>query len=418
MVCLLQRVADSLRFSPPPTPPPAGDIPVFASRNPEKEFVKKGAVFFLLLFFYSGLFSQTLVDSISFGGVMRDFLVHLPPGFSNNQHLPLVFNLHGTPSDGGEEEFYSGMSFTADSNNFVVVYPDGLGNQWNVGFNSPYHSGVDDVGFISKIIDTMAQLYNIDLTRVYSCGMSDGGFMSHRLACELENRIVAIAAVSGVPTDSTAFYCTHTRNIPVMQIHGTADPLVPYAGIQSGDTGFYSVEQTIDFWLTKDQCSFVSDTTFLPDIDPNDSSTVQKIHYGSCGSSTEVLFYKIIGGGHSWPDAPLDYIYGPTNRDINASQEIWNFFKQFQNVAAGIAEPVQANVELNIYPNPFTGDLKIESDHQIGHIELLNVLGEKVFAAEVNSIKTLLHFPSMQKGIYFVKVEGENFMEVRKIVME
>src|ERR1019366_354154 len=277
-----------------------------AYNNTNKPFqagLKKGIFLVLVLCLHAGLFAQTLLDSISFGGVMRDFLVHLPPGFSNSQHLPLVFNLHGTPSDAGQEEFYSRMSITADTNNFIVVYPDGLGNQWNVGFNSPYASGVDDVGFISKIIDTMAQLYNIDLTRVYSCGMSDGGFMSHRLACELENRIVAIAAVSGLPTDSTAFHCTHTRNIPVMQIHGTADPLVPYAGFQSGDTGFYSVEQTIDFWLNKDQCSFVSDTTFLPDINTYDSSTVQKIHYGSCGSSTEVLFYKIIGGGHSWPDA-------------------------------------------------------------------------------------------------------------------
>ncbi|MDB5283280.1 MAG: hypothetical protein JWO06_2355 [Bacteroidota bacterium] len=376
--------------------------------------MKKILLPFLCLSF-SSAFSQTLMQYIYSGGLQRDYYVHLPPNFSNSEHLPLVFNLHGSTSNGAEQEYYSRMSVTSDSNNFIVVYPDGIGSEWNVGFNSPFNSGVDDVAFISNLIDTLVQLYNIDLTRVYSCGMSDGGFMSHRLACELENRIVAIVAVAGLPTDSVAFYCTHTRNVPVLQMHGTADPLVPYAGIQSGDTGFYSVEQTIDFWLNKDQCSLVNDTTFLPDINTHDSSTVQKIHYASCGATSEVLFYKIIGGGHSWPNAPLDYIYGPTNRDIDASQEIWNFFKQFSNIAASINE-LAVNVDLKIYPNPFTTQLKLESSEIIERIELTNVLGEKILEQKVSSNNPTINLPYLTDGVYFVKVEGDGFQQVRKVV--
>ena len=193
--------------------------------------MKKCVPFLLAILFSSSAFSLTVTLHMNFENTDRSFLVHTPPGFNVNQHLSLVFNLHGSGSDGAQEEFYSRMSETSDSNHFVVCYPNGIGNVWNSGFQVPYNSSPDDVGFVSKIIDTLATLYNIDLNRVYSCGMSNGGYQSYRLACDLENRIAAIASVTGELTTLTALNCTNqSRKVPVLHIHGTADPLVNYNG--------------------------------------------------------------------------------------------------------------------------------------------------------------------------------------------
>ncbi len=107
----------------------------------------------LASWFSLSAFSGTVTLNMNHDNLARNFLVHTPPGFSSSQHLPVVINLHGYGSDGPQQEFYSRMSETSDSNNFIVVYPNGLSNQWNSGFTAPYNGGTDDVGFISKIID-------------------------------------------------------------------------------------------------------------------------------------------------------------------------------------------------------------------------------------------------------------------------
>jgi polyhydroxybutyrate depolymerase len=61
--------------------------------------------------------------------------------------------------------------------------------------------------------------------------MSNGGYMSHTLACELSNRITAIASVTGsIFNTQYGSNCHPMRPVPVMQIHGTNDPTVPYIG--------------------------------------------------------------------------------------------------------------------------------------------------------------------------------------------
>ncbi len=383
-----------------------------------KIYLMKKYLLLIITFIASAsAFSITLSLNMNYENTTRNFLVHLPPGFTNVQHLPIVFNLHGYGSDAAQQEFYSRMSETSDANNFLVAYPNGIANSWNSGFTPPYNSSPDDVGFISKIIDTLYTLYNIDLTRVYACGMSNGGFQSYRLACDLENRIAAIASVTGAVTDLVALNCVLSRKIPVLEIHGTADPLVPYGG----STGIRSVEETINFWTGKDQCSSVNDTVNLPDIDITDSSTVQRIHYASCGSGTEVMFYKITGGGHTWPNAYINYIYGPTNRDFDASQEIWNFFNRFtlNGPVSGI-EKITNEIDIVVFPNPNNGkcELKISNygfeqplNAIVFDVSGRNVLEQKVFSSTVE-----LNLSTLESGIYFLKAEGKNFSATKKII--
>lgn len=355
---------------------------------------------------------------MNFQDSTRSFIVHLPPQYSAGSTLPVVFNLHGYGSDAAQEIFYTRMDLTANANAFICVFPDGLSNSWNSGFSGtgPYNSGVNDVGFISKIIDTVYQLYGCDLTRVYACGMSNGGYQSYRLACELENRIAAIASVTGTITDSTAFYCTLARRVPVLEIHGTADPLVPY----NGDPGSYSIENLISFWINKNQCFLESDTTNLPDIDNTDSSTVQRIRYTNCSQNARIWLDKVIGGGHAWPGASIPFIYGPTNKDLNASQEIWNFFKQYTlNGAVDVNEPSAEQSVWTVYPNPFSSTIAISAMGTAAtQAELLDATGRLIQLNTITAGQTQFATGNLASGIYFVRLSSADFTSVKRLVKE
>lgn len=373
-------------------------------------------VLFLLL--SAQLFAGTTVEmDMNYQNTNRHFIVYLPTGYTPGEHLPVVFNLHGYGSNASQQIYYSKMYITADSNHFALVAPDGLNNSWNSGFTPPYNSSPDDVGFISKIIDTLYQLYSIDLTRVYSCGMSNGGYQSYRLACDLENRIAAIASVTGTTSTLTAYNCALSRKVPILEIHGTADPLVEY----EGSTGYYGVEENISFWLGKNQCSMVNDTVFVPDVNTSDSSTVQQIRYRTCGSGSEVWFYKIIGGGHSWPSAPINYIYGPTNRDFDASQAIWDFFNKFTlNGAVGVEELHEA-VDVQVYPNPVGDRLEIslqQADLENMQLEIFDLTGRAMFTQTVSGVHEVLAVNNVSKGVYLLRVTNGKASVTRRFVKE
>jgi polyhydroxybutyrate depolymerase len=373
-------------------------------------------VLLVTAFSFPAFSSITLTLTMSFEDTTRSFLVHFPTGFNNSQHVPVVINMHGSGSDGPQEEFYSRMSETADSNHFMAVYPNGLGNVWNSGFTPPYNSFPDDVGFVSKIIDTLYTLYSIDLSRVYATGMSNGGFQSYRLACDLENRIAAIASVTGAMTDLTVSNCQWSRRMPVMEIHGTADPLVPYGG----QTGITSVEETMGIFRARNLCATTTDTIDLPDLDPNDSSTVQRIQWTNCVDGMEVVLYKITGGGHTWPNAYYPFIYGPTNHDLDASQEIWNFFKRFTINGPTAVEEVKSDIDVNVYPNPGNGvyQLSITNYHSLMRATVLDVTGKKILEQKISSPVTEFHLENVSTGIYLLKIEGKGALLTRKIVKQ
>jgi polyhydroxybutyrate depolymerase len=267
--------------------------------------------------------SQVVEESILYDGLARHYLVYEPPGLK--APMAVVLSLHGYGSSASHQMRYTNMNAVADTAGFIVVYPDAAGNRWNSGIadNPRWPTPkVDDVGFIDALIDALEREYSIDLDRVYVCGMSNGGFMSFRLACQLSHRISAVASVTGVISANTALDCTPQEPVPVFYIHGTDDPTVPY----NGTFGWLSAEQTVNHWASIHGC-FRADTTALPDTDPLDGSTVTKITYADSSGNAEVIFCEIAGGGHTWPGAPFDLLRGGhTNRDINASEEIWRFF--------------------------------------------------------------------------------------------
>jgi polyhydroxybutyrate depolymerase len=310
----------------------------------------------LLLLSLATSLASTAQQSFSFqhGGLNRNYLLYVPAEPSA-EPLPVVFVLHGFTQTAQGIMTYSGFNEIAEREGFIAVYPNGVNLAWNVGFGGG--SSADDVGFLSALIDTLAQHYPVDLARVYSCGMSNGGFMSHRLACELSDRIAAIAGVTGTMSSATFDDCSPERPVPVLQIHGTADLIVNY----NGAVGIKSVDETLAFWRAHNDCPPTALFEALPDI-VNEGSTVERYTYGPCEEESEVMLLKVLNGGHTWPGSNGLSGLGNTNRDISASEEIWDFFSRHR--LGGPASASQARplpFARPPFPNPFSEHIALEA---------------------------------------------------------
>ena len=168
---------------------------------------------------------QTINGSITHDGIQRDYILYIPEIYDGSTAVPLVLNFHGFGSSASQQMFYGDFRDIADTEGFLLVHPEGtssIGDQfWNVGFPGNSSSTIDDVGFTEALIDELATLYAIDLDRVYATGMSNGGFMSFLLACQLSEKIAAVASVTGSMTQDTFDDCNAQHPTPVLQIHGT-----------------------------------------------------------------------------------------------------------------------------------------------------------------------------------------------------
>jgi polyhydroxybutyrate depolymerase len=313
----------------------------------------------LFLLFISFTYSQAqtfVVDSFVAGGIMRTFRVYVPTIYSNTNAVPLILNLHGYTSNALEQEFYGNFKPIADTANIILVHPNGTLDPNNDQYwNNFDGSTVDDVGFLSALMDTISNRYNIDQNRIYSTGMSNGGFMSYDLACFLSNRIAAIASVTGSMIFTHLASCNPSHPIPVMQVHGTSDLTVPYAG----NVAMSPIENLVDFWVDFNNCDTNPSFTALPDISTTDGCTAEHYVYsgGTYGSTVE--FYKVIGGGHTWPGTAFNI--GVTNQDFDACKEIWRFFSQYRLDDLVSIEPTNTISQSLIYPNPASDEMWMPS---------------------------------------------------------
>jgi polyhydroxybutyrate depolymerase len=277
--------------------------------------------------------SPTAVDDmgeIVVGGQSRSYVLHVPPHLESPRAL--VINLHGGGGAAAGQQRISGYDAVADANGFIVVYPQGTSNNWadGRGATDPDRLGVDDVGFVSALIDKLTAEYGIDPRWVFATGLSNGAFMAQRLACDLSEKIAAIAPVAG--TLGTGVTCSPVLPVSVMEVHGTADPLVPYEGGEmtgrGGASTIVSVAATIDRWRTINGCTTEAETLRLPDN--GDGTSVTKSSWSECERDTAVVLYTVTGGGHTWPGG-LQYLpektIGTTTTQFSISTASWEFFR-------------------------------------------------------------------------------------------
>lgn len=280
----------------------------------------------------------------------RTYKLHIPACYDKSKPMPLVIILHGGAASAEQMQKLTNNGFNtlSEKEGFIAVYPEGVENRWNDGRKEvnyrAYKDKINDVGFISALIDHLMRLFNIDVRRVYVTGISNGAMMAHRLGMELSDKITAIAPVAGnIPLDLAGLPdgkagSTPQKPVAVLIMNNTKDPLMPWGG---GDVQFLKVsigkvlstEESVKYWVTHNQCAPQPVITQEPDKDPADGTKVRKEIYANGKAGTEVVLYAIEEGGHTWPGG-FQYLpeklVGKTSKDIDATEVIWNFFKSHQ----------------------------------------------------------------------------------------
>jgi len=266
---------------------------------------------------------------ISVHGTTRTYLLHLPASLQSGHPAPLVLMFHGGDGRAAPMPRFTGFDELADAKGFIVVYPDGLDRHWNDGRGL---SKADDVGFVRALIDELEGEHLVDPKRIYATGISNGGFFSNRLACELSDKIAAIASVAATMPEVLMPACKPSRPVSVMYMQGTKDPLVPINGGTIGPQHgtAVSLQQAEEFWRVHDQTSPKPVSEDLPEL-VKDGTKVHRDVYGNGKDHTEVVVYTIDGGGHTWPGGtqylPI-FVVGKVTRNLQATPVIWEFFQK------------------------------------------------------------------------------------------
>ncbi|MFH2096483.1 MAG: T9SS type A sorting domain-containing protein [Bacteroidota bacterium] len=362
----------------------------------------------------TGLFAQTS-KTVMHGGVSRQYLEYVPAVYNGSEPVPIVICLHGL-GDNMNNFSGIGMHYIADTANFIVITPQALvayiytynmGTAWNSGasyMGFVLNQNVDDVGLINKLIDTTMALYNIDTTRIYVTGFSMGGFMCYRLACDMGDRIAAIAPVSG--TMGAALSCSPSDPMPVCHFHGTADSTVTYTGNQYGN----DPEVAIEYWRNYNQCDASPIFEALPDL-AADGRTVEHYTWPNGNLNTEVEFFKVIGGDHEW-------LFQPTN-DITYTIEIWKFFMKHSKTFTSSVGLNEEAGGFSISPNPSDGfvNVQLAGNTGISNIRIYNYTGEVV--KEISTDRQNISFDGgdLDAGIYIMTVTNGNYRESEKFVI-
>ncbi len=260
-------------------------------------------------------YSNSNTEIIFHDGIDREYYLYIPDSYNGTTAVPIVFNFHGY--GGNVEEFmeYADLRSVAETNTFIVVYPQGSclegSSHWNPCPNGPDNkSEADDFGFVEAMINQISSEYNIDLDRVYAGGYSNGGMMAYGLANYKSDLIAAVASVSG-----TMLNCTGSTNhpMPVVHLHGTSDDVVSY----NGSTDWNSVQNTLDYWIN------FNSTTTTPTVNSENSGgiTIEHYIYDQGENSVTVEHYKYIGGEHVW--------FNETYQGKSTSELIWNFMSRY-----------------------------------------------------------------------------------------
>lgn len=252
----------------------------------------------------------------------RRYLVYTPASYAAqpDKTYPVVFNFHGSGMTMAEQMLYTQMNRAADRHGFIVVYPSGVKQDWNVGFGMSYLEGTDDIGFTETLLARLKQDYRVDDRRVYATGLSRGGFFALRIAAELPHKFAAVVSVGAPMPEPVIQHHSSTGKVGVLQLHGTADQVVAYGG---KPTGYLSAEATYDYWLQRNGIVGDRATPVVLGAD---------VTWREQGNGRQrVALATIRDGGHTWPGADpfnVGLPIGKTTRDIDANETIWQFLSQ------------------------------------------------------------------------------------------
>ena len=302
-------------------------------------------MFIRLIILLSFFHSSVLVSEqrmVIHEGVEREYIIHVPENL--NQDSPIVFVIHGYTGSAEGIAAYTGMNNIAEREGFIAVYPQGTidsnGNTFfNVGYEFNDDSPINDVSFIRELVRSISQEFNLKRKKAFATGMSNGGDMSYLLACTSSDLFKAVAPVAGVLMKGLKDSCELSSPVPIFEIHGTADKISLFEGDLNNEGGwgaYYDLPSTIDFFAERYQLTNKSVKQMTSKESGADYDIFFERHWAD-DLEEEVWMYRIEDGRHVWPgiklnwwDNPLAWFYfGSGNEDINASEEVWAFFKKY-----------------------------------------------------------------------------------------
>jgi polyhydroxybutyrate depolymerase len=274
-------------------------------------------------------------ETVTVAGEPRRFSIHIPDRPAPSGRLPVILAFHGGGMQGAAMRRVTRLDDVADALGFVAVYPDGIDRHWNDG-RTTIRNPHDDVGFVAALIDRLEHDAPVDGGRIFATGLSNGALFAERLGCALSSRIAGIAPVAGTLPADIARACRPGHRVAVLQVDGTADPIMPFGGGAVADFGgrgeggqVLSLAETTAFWAQRNGCGTAGAPLALPPVLPGDRTRVSRTDRAGCPASGPVVAYTVLGGGHAWPGGlqqARPMIIGEISRQIDASQVIAGFF--------------------------------------------------------------------------------------------
>lgn len=373
----------------------------------------------LMVFMFGTAAAEDIEGGFIHDGISRTYLLHIPPGYNGEDSIPLVLNLHwggGTPA---KQAAFCGMNTKADSEGFLVAYPEGTLSPYGwLGWNSGECLGidVDDVSFISILIDTLIANYRIDTFRIFVTGFCNGGMMTQRLACELSERIAAAASVAGGLHINNWNDCQPARPIPIMHFHARNDPSVPYYGGYYYDCYWPPVDSFMNYWAGKLGCDTGPDSFY------NEKGALRQ-RWSRSDDSCELILWTTEDGSHYWPGSPQG------SQAISANDEMWEFFAAHPipvEPEPGIEESPPPSYALDpSNPTVFTQSASVRfslGDREHVKFEVFDVLGRKIVTIVDGVLDAGNHFvvldaTSLQTGVYFYRLATPTFTRTTRFLV-
>ena len=250
----------------------------------------------------------------------RSYYVHIPESLAPN--APLLFVLHGY-GDNAQRLSTSTLDLNemADEKGYFLVYPQGSQDflnrtHWNAELEESF-TNADDIGFLSELALFLQGEYDLDPGKTFTSGISNGGFMSYTLACVASEIFKGVGSVIGTMSGSTWENCNASIQMPIIQISGLVDPIVPIDGSMSlagGWGGAPHMDEVMERWASRGNCT-------AKETDETFTASTTRIQWSSCNGEQELWYFKVDGMAHEWP-------WTGNSAGFSGAEVLFDFFEQ------------------------------------------------------------------------------------------